>query len=229
MGSAARMSVCWSKTEAARSRRHDAICGERTRWATGFVDQGYLMVNVPIMPSAEPRASPSLRSLPHRLLAWCDSQIETFYPGSFALVMATGVISNALYVDGSRELSYLLLLFNALAYPGLTNSGSFTRASLPSCVLVGSYKSAACIFIFYPRRRHFTLVAGSNVFGESLYLRGSLMTALCLWLFALAVCLVLIYSSFAVLTFLNAEHGADVIRGGWLLAIVGTRCGKWPF
>jgi hypothetical protein len=36
---------------------------------------------------------------------WSDSQIETLYPGCFALVMATGIISNALFFEGHREWS----------------------------------------------------------------------------------------------------------------------------
>jgi tellurite resistance protein TehA-like permease len=53
-------------------------------------------------------------------------------------------------------------------------------------------------------------------------LRGRLDAALALWLFALGVWFVLIYFSFAVLTFLNAAHNANVVHGGWLIAIVGT-------
>ena len=47
--------------------------------------------------------------------------------------------------------------------------------------------------------------------------------ALVLWLFALLVWIVLIYFSFAVLTFLNSARGVDVIQGAWLNAIVGTQ------
>jgi tellurite resistance protein TehA-like permease len=43
-----------------------------------------------------------------------------------------------------------------------------------------------------------------------------------MWLFALALWFGLIYLSFGVLTFLNTAHGADVVHGGWLIAIVGT-------
>ncbi|HEX5507644.1 MAG TPA: tellurite resistance/C4-dicarboxylate transporter family protein, partial [Pseudolabrys sp.] len=68
----------------------------------------------------------------------------------------------------------------------------------------------------------FSLVAGTDVFGVSLNLRGYGGVALGLWLFALALWVTLIYLSFAVLTFLNKEHRANVIDGGWLLAIVGT-------
>jgi tellurite resistance protein TehA-like permease len=69
----------------------------------------------------------------------------------------------------------------------------------------------------------FTIVAGTDVFGIGLDLRGHATAALCLWLFALLVWLVLIYFSFAVLTFLNTAVGADVVHGAWLNAIVGTQ------
>src|SRR5581483_270056 len=46
--------------------------------------------------------------------------------------------------------------------------------------------------------------------------------ALTLWLFALILWFVLIYFSFGVLTFLNTAHGANVVHGSWLIAIVGT-------
>ena len=43
-----------------------------------------------------------------------------------------------------------------------------------------------------------------------------------MWLFALAAWFILIYFSFSVLVFLNTAHGANVVHGGWLIAIVGT-------
>jgi len=37
-----------------------------------------------------------------RLRVWLAGQIETLYPVSFALVMATEIISNALFFDAPR-------------------------------------------------------------------------------------------------------------------------------
>jgi tellurite resistance protein TehA-like permease len=167
------------------------------------------------MPPAEPEeARPSLR-LPPLFLAWIDGQIETLYPGSFAVVMATGVISNALFIDGSHGFSDLLLRANALAFLWLAILTTLRAVRFPRA-LWSDLINPRLVFTF------FTLVAGSNVLGESLDLRGLAAAAFYLWLFALVVWFVLIYLSFAVLMFLNAEHGADVIHGGWLLAIVGT-------
>ena len=39
----------------------------------------------------------------HQLATWLNNEIATLYPGCFALVMATGIISNALFFEGYRE------------------------------------------------------------------------------------------------------------------------------
>ena len=68
----------------------------------------------------------------------------------------------------------------------------------------------------------FTIVAGTDVVGIGIHLRGFQSVAQALWLFGLISWSVLIYFSFGVLTFLNTTHGADVADGAWLMAIVGT-------
>ena len=68
----------------------------------------------------------------------------------------------------------------------------------------------------------FTIVAATDVFGIGLNLRGFGSLALAMWLFALVLWFGPIYLSFGVLTFLNTAHGANVVHGGWLIAIVGT-------
>jgi hypothetical protein len=130
----------------------------------------------------------------HQLLVWIDSQIATLNPGCFALVMATGIISNALLVEGRRELS--------------------TYCSVPSRAVVGPNKSTSRIFVLYACRGHrrsrrwrvpariyynslvFVAVCSGRLVGPHLF-------------------------QFRVLIFLNTG-GANVVHGGWLLAIVGT-------
>jgi len=167
------------------------------------------------MPSREHWANPSSRLSLRQLLAWTDSQIATLYPGGFALVMATGIISNALFAEGRRELSELMFLANAFAYPWLAIL-TISRAVRFTHALWSDLINPRLVFSF------FTIVAGSAVFGESLYLRGFTATALGLWLFALVVWFLLIYFSFGVLSFLNTVNGANIVHGGWLLAIVGA-------
>src|SRR6185312_9272629 len=67
-----------------------------------------------------------------------------------------------------------------------------------------------------------TLVAATDVLGVALSLRGFATVALSMWIGALAVWLALIYLSFAVLIFFNTAARADIIFGGWLIAIVAT-------
>jgi tellurite resistance protein TehA-like permease len=68
----------------------------------------------------------------------------------------------------------------------------------------------------------FTLVAGTDVFGLQLELRGFGTAAIALWLLALIVWFLLIYLSFGVLIFRNTADVANVVHRGWLIAIVGT-------
>jgi tellurite resistance protein TehA-like permease len=152
----------------------------------------------------------------HRLSAWTDSQIATLYPGAFALVMATGIISNALLADGWRHFSDLLWVVAALAY-SLLAILTVWRAVRFGSALWADLANPRVVFSF------FTIVAGTAVLGEGIGLRGYTTIALDLWLCALLLWVVLVYFSFGVLTLLNTPKGADIAHGGWLLACVGTQ------
>lgn len=165
----------------------------------------------PVRRPAESRAASPLPALP----TWLERQVATLYPGSFALVMATGIISNALFFEGHRALSDALFAFNAIAYPCLL-AATLIRAARFSRALWADLINPRLVFSF------FTIVAGTDVFGIGLNLRGFGQLALVMWLFALALWFGLIYLSFGVLTFLNTARGANVVHGGWLIAIVGT-------
>ncbi len=159
--------------------------------------------------------SSSRFSLVPELVTWINHEIAALYPGCFALVMATGIISNALFFEGYRGWADALFAVNLVAYPLLViftilRFISFSEALLSDLV------NPRLVFSF------FTIVAGTDVFGIGINLRGFATIALLMWLFALALWFILIYFSFAVLIFLNTAHGANVVHGGWLIAIVGT-------
>jgi tellurite resistance protein TehA-like permease len=158
---------------------------------------------------------PPLPPFAHRLRTWLAGQIETLYSGSFALVMATGIISNALFFEAPRALSDALFVGNLVAYSVL---GIFIvlRALWFWRALWADLINPRLVFSF------FTIVAGTDVLGIGIHLRGFESVAQALWFFGLTSWLVLIYFSFGVLTFLNTTHGADVADGGWLMAIVAT-------
>jgi tellurite resistance protein TehA-like permease len=167
-------------------------------------------------PDGRTASKPSMRPFAQRLRAWLAGQIETLYPGSFAVVMATGIISNAFFLEGHPILSDALFAANLLAYSLLVIFmvlrllwfGPALRADLINPRLVFSF---------------FTIVAATDVLGTGIDLRGVESVAQALWFFALLAWFVLIYFSFAVLIFLNTRHGADILEGGWLMAIVGTQ------
>jgi tellurite resistance protein TehA-like permease len=147
--------------------------------------------------------------------AWIDRQVATLYPGCFALVMATGIISNALFFEGYRGWADTLFAVNLIAYPSLMLL-TVVRFVVFSRGLWADLVNPRLVFSF------FTIVAGTDVFGVGFHLRGFATVALIMWIFALFVWFVLIYFSFAVLIFLNTTGGANVVHGGWLIAIVGT-------
>jgi len=165
--------------------------------------------------SAPVRHPAASRNRLANLPAWLKLQVATLYPGSFALVMATGIISNALFFEGRRELSDALFACNVIAYPCLL-AATLLRAARFSQALWADLINPRLVFSF------FTIVAGTDVFGTGLNLRGFATLSLTMWLFALVLWFGLIYLSFGVLTFLNTAHGANVVHGGWLIAIVGT-------
>jgi tellurite resistance protein TehA-like permease len=158
------------------------------------------------LPARAPR--PTLR-------AWLDREIAALYPGCFALVMATGIISNAFFLEGRHGVSDALFAANLIAYPWLI---------VLTVVRAVRYRSALWTDLLDPRLvfSFFTIVAATDVFGLALNLRGFAATAFFLWASALLLWFVLSYFSFGVLTFLNTAHGANVVHGGWLIAIVGT-------
>jgi len=156
-----------------------------------------------------------MRPFAQRLSAWLAGQIETLYLGSFAVVMATGIISNAFFLEGHPILSDALFAANLLAY-SLLVIFVVLRLLWFWPALRADLINPRLVFSF------FTIVAATDVLGTGIDLRGVESVAQALWFFALLAWFVLIYFSFAVLIFLNTRHGADILEGGWLMAIVGT-------
>jgi len=146
---------------------------------------------------------------------WADREVARLDAGSFALVMATGILSNAFFAEGHRQLSDMLLVVNLVAYPIL-------------CLLIiwriGRFKLALGADLIDPRRvfSFFTIVAATDVLGIGIDLRGFGVVANSMWFFALIVWLALNYLSFGVLTFINTVQRANIVHGGWLIAIIGT-------
>lgn len=151
-----------------------------------------------------------------RFAAWMDGEIARLSPGYFAVVMATGIVSNALFLENHHVLSGALLAVNIVAYSALCLL-NLTRAYRFPRALGKDASDPRSVFSF------FTFVAASDVLGLGLLLRGFGGVAIVLWALALLVWMVMTYVGFAVLAFRNTARGADVAQGAWLIAIVGTQ------
>jgi tellurite resistance protein TehA-like permease len=146
---------------------------------------------------------------------WLHDGLRGLYPGYFALVMATGIVSNAFFYLGHDALSDVLFAVTLVAFPVLIVATAVRVAAWPSAVW-SDLVDARLVFSF------FTFVAASDVVGLQMHLRGHDHVALGMWLVGLTVWTALGYFSFAVLTFDEGRTGVDVVHGGWLIAIVGT-------
>jgi tellurite resistance protein TehA-like permease len=143
-------------------------------------------------------------------------EISALDPSYFALVMATGIVSNGFYLQEQRAVSNALLAVAVAAYVWL---GLLTglRAALAGAALRADLANARTVFLF------FTFVAATDVLGIAIGVRGFPTIALAMWGCALAVWVLLIYLGFGVLMILNTPGRADVVNGAWLNAIVATQ------
>ena len=144
--------------------------------------------------------------------------VETLFPGYFALVMATGIISIAAALLGLPWLPRALLWLNIGVYGVLS--------TLLSARLV----------VYFPRvvadlRDHergpgfFTTVAGTCVLGSQLFVvGGSPGAAQILWFVGIGLWICVMYAFFtAVVIRANKPTLEDGINGAWLVAIVATQ------
>jgi tellurite resistance protein TehA-like permease len=150
-------------------------------------------------------------------LDWTAREVSVLDPGCFAIVMATGITSNAMFVERQRGLSDLLFHVNLFVYPWLVLA-TIIRMTDSRAALWSDLANPRLVYSF------FAFVAASDVLGVQIALRGFVTTPFLLWLAALAAFAVLTCFSSGLLIFCNAAHGADlVVRGGGLLAIVAAQ------
>jgi tellurite resistance protein TehA-like permease len=151
------------------------------------------------------------------IFGWVGREVSTLDPACFALVMATGTTSNALLRLDQPALSNAMFLLNVAIFTWLVVA-TIWRMTLFRTALRADLTHPGRVFSF------FTLVAASNVLGLQLDLRGSTTMVVVLWSSSLAIWFVLTYFSFGLLFLFNSIPPADIIvRGAWLLAIVGTQ------
>lgn len=147
-----------------------------------------------------------------------DEHIESFPPGYFALVMATGIVSIAAYLLGMEWVGQALLVFNVCAYVILWAL---------NLVRLVRYPRALFDDLFDHRRGpgFFTVVAGTCVLGnQMLVVAGNAAAAWVLWWFGVGLWVLIIYGFFTAVTIVDDKPPlAEGLDGTWLIAIVATQ------
>src|SRR5512143_207489 len=146
------------------------------------------------------------------------SAIATLFPGYFALVMATGIVSIAAHFLGMEPIALSLLWFNVAAY-GVLWALTIVRFAKYRASFMADLTSHGRSVLFL------TIVAGTCVLGNQFAIMTPwLPLAAALWILGLVLWLVLIYTFFIVVTVRHPKPAfEDTINGAWLLVVVSTQ------
>ena len=140
------------------------------------------------------------------------------HPASFAMVMATGIVSIACQLLGLPAVAFALFVVNGALYATLWIL-TITRAVRYRARLLAdvSHHGRAVGF--------FTIVAATSVVGsEALLVADEWQIAVVLWIAGITLWAVVTYTIFTALTI--GEHKpsiAEGINGGWLLPVVAAQ------
>jgi tellurite resistance protein TehA-like permease len=140
------------------------------------------------------------------------------FPGYFALVMATGIISIAAFQLKMKPVAWGLLAVNLIAYLILW--------LLLLIRLVRFFPRVKADIMDHARGPgFFTVVAGTCVLGSQLVIvGGQYRAASVLWLMGLLLWLLIMYTFFAAVTVREDKPPLETgISGTWLLAVVATQ------
>src|ERR1044071_6912679 len=140
------------------------------------------------------------------------------FPGYFALVMATGIISIACFLLGMKTISLVLLVINVIAYVIL--------CSLLLMRLLFVFSRVKTDIVDHVRGPgFFTVVAGTCVLGSALLIViDQYRPAMVLWFAGIALWIVIMYTFFPAMTVRENKPSIEAgLNGGWLLAVVATQ------
>ncbi len=143
---------------------------------------------------------------------------ESLFPGYFALVMATGVVSIACQLLGLRPVALALIAVNWVAYTVLWTL-TFIRVFRFRDVLLRDMSDHERAPGF------FTIVAGTCVLGtQNMIVLGAAGVAGALWWFGLCLWFGVMYAFFTAVTVRKRKPTlARGINGAWLIAAVSTQ------
>lgn len=144
--------------------------------------------------------------------------VAGLFPGYFALVMATGIVSIATFLLGMQGLANILFQINKLAY------GTLWLLTLAR--LVCYLPRLAADLADHARGAGFlTTVAGTAVLGNQyVILAGDFAVARGLWVLAVALWFVLLYAFLTAVTVRERKPELDSgLNGAWLVMVVATQ------
>jgi len=142
--------------------------------------------------------------------------LKNFYPGYFAMTMATGIISVAFLLHNSLLLSTIFMAITLVTWFAMTFIYTWRLIKYPKVVL-DNLINPKTTFIF------FTFVAATNICGILLHQRGFITLAITCWFIAFSYWAALMYFSFTALCFAHIDREVNIMHGGWLILIVGTQ------
>ncbi|HEX9726260.1 MAG TPA: tellurite resistance/C4-dicarboxylate transporter family protein [Vicinamibacteria bacterium] len=144
--------------------------------------------------------------------------VAQLFPGYFAMVMATGIVSIASELLEMSVIARVLLVVNVAAY-----------------AVLGALSAARLVF-FFPRvlvdiadhargAGFFTWIAGTCVLGSQLgIVSGRWSEAFWLWILGIGLWVVIMYSFFFAVTVREDKPSIETgINGAWLIATVATQ------
>jgi tellurite resistance protein TehA-like permease len=145
------------------------------------------------------------------------TSLENFFPGYFALVMATGIVSIGLFLWDYAMPGRILLWLNIIFYALLWIILVLRMVKYPVMVWNDLHHSARGVTFL-------TLVAGNNVLGSQVaIITGRMDLALGIWITGFALWALLMYTFFLVNILKEPKPTLEQsISGAWLLIVVAT-------
>lgn len=142
-------------------------------------------------------------------------EVASMHPASFALVMATGIISIACHLLAHPALAIGLLWANVACYAGLW---------ILTLIRIAMFRDRVIADIAHHGRAvgFFTIVAATCVLGsQMIVIVDQWRVAMALWIFGIALWAMCTYTIFTALTVKTEKPPLpDGINGGWLVAVV---------
>jgi tellurite resistance protein TehA-like permease len=152
------------------------------------------------------------------MIRFLKQKVEYFFPGYFALVMATGALSIGSSLLGLELISIPFLYLNVVFYVVLWLI-TLTRIIFFFPKIISDLTSHTLGPGF------FTTVAGTSIFGSQLIVVGKFYSlSVYLWSLAILLWIVVMYTFFTAVTVRNEKPSiAEGINGAWLIAAVATQ------